>query len=122
LLSAVAQYFEIDLDDPRQRDWLLHVLVDVIFDRRKRGRPSGTKSAWSLLRRARLAGLYEETKRQNPKLSDTKIAKLICEHKEFKNDDPEQIRQRLRSVSRQFANVQVVVAKMIPDIDKPPNY
>jgi hypothetical protein len=42
-------------------------------------------------------------KSKNPKLSDAKIAQLIKgEYKEFKNDDVEQIRQRLRAAHKQY--------------------
>jgi hypothetical protein len=57
----------------------------------------GSSTSWDSKRLCSLGAIYAEKKYENPKLSDTKIAKLIKdEHEEFKNDDAEQIRQRLR--------------------------
>jgi hypothetical protein len=75
---------------------LLHILADVLFGSRKKGRPNGSFAAWGIDRLfGCLLPLYYEKKRDNPKLSQAKIAELICEHEEFKNNSPEQVRQRL---------------------------
>jgi hypothetical protein len=85
-----------NLANPAARDMLLHILADVLFGSRKKGRPTGSQTAWGITRLfGSLLPLYYEKKRDNPKLSQTKIAELICEHEEFRHNDPEQVRQHL---------------------------
>jgi hypothetical protein len=96
-VAAAAKHFELDPNDARQREKLLWLLADVVFGRGKKGRPKGSSTSWDSKRLCSLAAIYAEKKYENPKLSDAKIAKLIKdEHEEFKNDDAQQIRQRLR--------------------------
>jgi hypothetical protein len=71
-------------------------LADALFGSGKKGRPTGSHTAWDIPRLfGCLLPLYYEKKRDNPKLSQAKIAKLICEHEEFRYNDPEQVRQHL---------------------------
>jgi hypothetical protein len=96
-VAAAAKHFGLDPNDARQREKLLWLLADVAFGRGKKGRPKGSKTSWGS-RFLTLGGIYAQKKYKNPNLSDAKIAKLIkSEHDEFKNDDVEQIRQRLRA-------------------------
>jgi hypothetical protein len=96
-LAAAARYYGLDPKDPRQRETLLYALADALFESRKRGRPKDSATAWDGRRLVTLGEIYVKKKKQYPRLSDAKIAKLIkAEHDEFKNDDAEQIRQRLR--------------------------
>jgi len=101
-VAVAAKRFGLDSKDARQREKLLWVLADVVFGRGKRGRPKGSKTSWG--RRLFILGeIYQQKKNENPKPSDAKIAKLIKnEHAEFKNDDAEQIRQRLRMAHQEF--------------------
>jgi hypothetical protein len=102
-VAAAAQCFRLDLHDARQRETLLYLLADVIFGPpAKKGRRKGSKTSWGS-RLLTLGGLYGEMKYENPKLSDAKIAKLIKDkYPEFKYDDPEQIRQKLRVAHQEF--------------------
>jgi hypothetical protein len=95
-LDQAGRFFRANLANPAARDMLLHILADVLFGSRKKGRPTGSYTAWDIARYfGNLLPLYYEKKRDNPKLSQAKIAELICEHKEFKYNSPEQVRQRL---------------------------
>jgi hypothetical protein len=102
-LALAGQFFSLDPDKPNMRDILLYILADVLFGTRKTGRPSASNTAWTLERYFRLCQLYHLKKHENPKLSKAKIAELIREHKEFKNDDPEQIRQHIGRAFREMA-------------------
>jgi hypothetical protein len=65
------------------------------FGSAKRGRRRGSKTAWGVGRLTHLGGLYYAEQDENPKLTDAEAARLISRHREFKHDDPDQIRQRL---------------------------
>jgi hypothetical protein len=101
-LTLAAQFFGFDLERfPMLREVLLYILADVLFGRRKKGRPKGSHAAWDFNRHFRLFQLYHLKKRDNPQLSRAGIAKLICEHEEFKNNDPEQVRQHIGRALRE---------------------
>jgi hypothetical protein len=102
-LKLAGRFFDLDLKDPILRDWLLYILADVLFGRRQKGRPSGSNTAWDFDRYFYLQYLYHAVKRDNPKLSNAKIAELICEFDEFKNNDPEQVRQHIGRALREHA-------------------
>jgi hypothetical protein len=97
-LNKAAERFGLDLKDADQCELLLYKLADVLFGPDgKKGRPTGSSTSWNSTRLRSLGAIYEEKRYENPKLSDAKIANLIKdEHEKFKNDDAEQIRQRLR--------------------------
>jgi hypothetical protein len=106
-VAVAAAKCGLDPNVPSQREKLLHILAEAIFAPGKRGRPKGSTTAWGNTPRGHrlllLGEIYAQTKYKNPKLSDAKIAKLIkAEHKEFKNEDVQQIRQRLRTAHEQF--------------------
>jgi hypothetical protein len=103
-VAAAAQYLRLDPHDARQREALLYLLADVIFGQpAKKGRPKGSKPSWGSSRLLTLGNIYDAMKYDNPKLSDTKIAELIKNKcPEFKHDEPEQIRQRLRPAHEEF--------------------
>jgi hypothetical protein len=95
-LDLAGRFFRANLANPAARDMLLHILADALFGSGKKGRPTGSHTAWDIPRLfGCLLPLYYEKKRDNPKLSQAKIAKLICEHEEFRYNDPEQVRQHL---------------------------
>jgi hypothetical protein len=104
-LAKAAEYFQLDPKNPTGRERLLYKLADVVFGPDgKKGRPKNTKTYWDSRRLCDLGAIYRKKRSENPKLSKAKIAKLIKdEHKEFKNDDAEQIRQRLRAADREFS-------------------
>jgi hypothetical protein len=101
-LTAAAQFFKLDLALNYERTILLRILADVLFGKR-RGRPKGSNSKWYRGRRVSLAMIYERAKTAFPELSDTMIAKLMCERGPFKGENPEQIRQRLIAARRELA-------------------
>jgi hypothetical protein len=107
-LAKAAQYFQLDPKNPLGRERLLYKLADVVFGPDgKRGRPKGGTTSWGNTptghRLLKLGEIYQQKKYENPKLSDAKIAKLIkSECDQFKNDDAEQIRQRLRRAHELF--------------------
>jgi len=94
-VARAAQHFKLDPNDARQRDELLSKLADVVFGSAKRGRRRGSKTAWGVGRLTLLGTLYYAEQYENPKLTDAEAARLISRHREFKHDDPDQIRQRL---------------------------
>jgi hypothetical protein len=103
-LAGAAAEFGLDPKNPRDRERLLHILAEALFGAPgKKGRPRDSATAWPGPRPITLGKIYEKKKKQNPTLSDAKIAKRIkAEHDEFKNDDAEQIRQRLRKAHRGY--------------------
>jgi hypothetical protein len=102
-VAVAAAGFGLDPNVPSQREKLLHILAEAIFAPGKKGRPRESLTAWPSSRLITLGRIYEKTKKKNPRLSDAKIAKLIKdEHREFKHDQPEQIRQRLRKAHRYY--------------------
>ncbi|MFZ2080309.1 MAG: hypothetical protein WAV38_27400 [Xanthobacteraceae bacterium] len=102
-VAKAAEFLRLDPNDAGQREKLLHLLAEAIFGPPgKGGRPRGTQTSWGN-RLFLLGRIYEKKKRENPKLSDAKIAKLIKdEHREFKHDQPDQIRQRLRVAHEKY--------------------
>jgi hypothetical protein len=102
-LKLAGRFFDVNPKDPILRDMLLYVLADVLFGHRQNGRPSGSNTAWDLERYFCLADLFNLEKRKNPKLRNARIAKLICEHDEFKNNSPEQVRQHIGRALRERA-------------------
>jgi hypothetical protein len=100
-LDLAGQFFGLDPKSPL-RETLLYILADVLFGSRTKGRPKASNAAWDFRKHERLFQLYHMKKRDNPKLSKAKIAKLICEHEEFKNNDPEQVRQHIGRAFREF--------------------
>jgi hypothetical protein len=101
-VAVAAAKVGLDPNNPSQREKLLRVLAHAIFSPGEKGRPKNTTTAWPSRRLITLGDIYEKEKKQHPRLSDAKIAKLIKEeHGEFKHDQPEQIRQRLR-VAHEF--------------------
>ena len=127
-LTKAAEYFGLDPKDAGQRERLLYKLADALFGPPgEKGRPKDTMTSWGS-RLVTLGGIYEEKKNENPKLSDAKIAKLIKqEHEEFKNDNVEQIRQRLRwahELYRDWSYEAVMLAYELPEDWEPgePDY
>ena len=53
------------------------------------------KPYWHKLRLINLGRLYSIEKEKRPNLKNAAIARRITKHPDFKNDDPNQIRQRL---------------------------
>jgi hypothetical protein len=95
LLSAERQ-FNLDLANPMERAVLLRVLADLLFDRRKRGRPLYSKK-WTGYRLYQLARDCEEVKKDRPKLSDARAAAAIKKRypERYKDTSSEMMRQRL---------------------------
>jgi len=102
-VAVAAAKVGLDPNNPSQREELLHILAHAVFAPGKKGRPKDTTTGWPSQRLITLGEIYEKKKKQNPRLSDAKIAKLIKdEHREFKHNQPEQIRQRLRRAHRYY--------------------
>jgi hypothetical protein len=102
-LEKAAKFFGLDHTRSRDLSVLAYILADIIFGSRARGRKKGDK-VWNDFRLRALGHVYEEVKRRNPKLSDTKIAQLICQEEEFREyrNNPEPIRQRLPRARQEF--------------------
>jgi len=75
-------------------------MAEVLFGRQE---PGGTKEikTWTRQRYLLLAQAYHEIKREHPRMSDTKIAELLCDDPDFKGD-AENLRQRLVKAKREF--------------------
>jgi len=54
-LSRAARYFGLHLVEPAEQSLLLHILADVVFGDRKRGRPRSNKGKWDVLTLIQLA-------------------------------------------------------------------
>jgi hypothetical protein len=98
-LALAGRFFGLRLENPHMREALLYLLADVCFGSRKKGRPPESNVEWTFARHFRLMQLYYVyffRKRDTLKrLNRTEIAKRICEHPEFKNNNPEQVRQQI---------------------------
>jgi len=120
-VAIAAKRLGLDLNDARQREKLLWLLAEVVFGQGKKGRPWGSRTSWGH-RLVSLGRIYDEKKYKNPKLSDAKIARLIKqEHKEFKNDDPDQIRQRLRAAEVAYSRYFDFLADFEAGVTPPPD-
>jgi hypothetical protein len=102
-LDLAGEFFNLDPKDPAMHYALLYILADVLFGFRNKGRPKGSNKVWDFDRYFTLYRLYQLEKRNHPKLRNAKIAELICERKEFKNKDPEQVRQHIPRALREHA-------------------
>jgi hypothetical protein len=78
-------------------------LAEEFFGHPERGRRKGTR-VWDGRRLRELAYRWHELKNEYPKLSDTKIAKIISEEPEFKEyqNHPELLRQRLADAKKEW--------------------
>ena len=72
-LKRAREYFAIDNDD-----LLMAMMAEVLFGRHKRGRSKGTVT-WTSRKYMELGEAYAEIHAKDPKLSDTKIAELLCQ-------------------------------------------
>jgi hypothetical protein len=97
-----AKYFGLELSDRNHRMLLLYILSDLLFGKSKPGRPS--KRKWDDRKILRLGTLYDQIRRADPDLSDSKIAKLIyADHKkEFQSC--ENVRQNLAEAKEAFCD------------------
>jgi hypothetical protein len=96
-LAHAGRFFGLDPKKSRDREQLLFLMADAIFGPpAKKGRRRGSAPSWPKRRLIHLGGTYNQEKHDNPKLSNAKIAEIIIRNdREFKYDDPEQVRQRL---------------------------
>lgn len=74
---------------------MLYILAEAVFAPAKRGRKAGVSTYWHNARLFNLGRLYGIEKEKSPRLKDAAIARRIIKHRDFKNDDPDQIRVRL---------------------------
>jgi hypothetical protein len=94
-VAKAAKHLNLDPTNARDRERLVHILAEAIFAPAKKGRRAGVSPYWHKKRLIDLGELYSIEKDKSPKLSDAGIARRIGKHPDFKNDDPDQIRQRL---------------------------
>ena len=94
-LAVAAKYLNLDPAKAGDRERLLHILAEAIFAPAKKGRKVGVRPYWHKLRLINLGRLYSIEIDKSPKLKNAEIARRISKHPDFKNDDPDQIRQRL---------------------------
>jgi hypothetical protein len=93
-LKKAAQSVGLDHTHAPHLSILVRILAHELFGR-TRGKKRGDRVWWNDSRVHALISKAREIKSRNPKFSDAKIAKLICEDGEFKRVDSEPIRQRL---------------------------
>jgi hypothetical protein len=113
-LKRAAEFFRLDegyrLDPTREADVFLLALLlaEELFGKRRRGPKSGNQK-WDAERFLELGCLYEELKRDCPRLNDTQLAKIIAEEPAFKEyrDHPELIRQRIPEARRRLLKYQI---------------
>jgi hypothetical protein len=94
-VAEAAKHLNLNLNNARDRDRLLYILAEAIFAPAKKGRKAGVRPYWHKRRLINLGRLYSIEKDERPNLKDAAIARRITSHPDFKNDDPNQIRQRL---------------------------
>lgn len=94
-LDRAKEYFGSD-----DVDFLAQAMAEVLFGHQGRGRIKGVKT-WTDNRYLHLGFAYHDIKREQPRLSDTKIAELLSKHPDFKSD-AENLRQRLGEAKRQY--------------------
>ena len=99
-LKTAATFLGLDLADPSHLLMLTHILADVLFGKRRPGRPQGVTTTWNLEKLWTLALTFEKLTRQDPGLKGARLIDKICETPEFKTykDNPEPIRQMLSQV------------------------
>jgi hypothetical protein len=95
-LGRAKEYFRTE-----DMKFLAQAMAEVLFGRQARGWPKGIKT-WTDNRHLHLAFAYYEIKREHPKMSDSKIAELLCKHPDFKSD-AENLRQRLGKAKREYS-------------------
>jgi hypothetical protein len=98
-LEDAAKFFGFDHSYRPHREILLHLLAQAVFGKHTRGVKKGDESEWWSFGRWISLGIRDrELRRQNPRLSNDKIAGKICEtEEEFKvyRRDPNPVRKRL---------------------------
>jgi hypothetical protein len=94
-VGKAAKHLNLDPNNPHDRERLLYILAEALFAPAKKGRRAGVKLYWHKLRLINLGRLYSIEIDKSPKLKNAEIARRISKHPDFKNDDPDQIRQRL---------------------------
>jgi hypothetical protein len=98
-LLQAAEFF--GLDPAKDRDLLLHILASIVFGKRKKGRPGGTRN-WDEKRFSQLGFHREAVERDNPGIGDKRAATEIKRrHSEYR-DSVEVIRQRLPYARHRF--------------------
>jgi hypothetical protein len=105
-LSEAAKYFDLQLGKPAEQSLLLHILADVVFGERKRGRPRTKKGKWDVLTLIQLAIDCNKIKEETPGISDKKaVGEIKRRYRErYKYATSEMMRQRLRPARRWLEN------------------
>ena len=96
-LETAARFFGLDHTSMPDCAILAAILAEVIFGATSRGRKRGAATSWDGPSLIQLGRKYRELKTKNPNYTDTKIAELISEDKEFSQyrNDPEPLRKKL---------------------------
>ena len=102
-LEKSALFFELDHTHPPDLSVLAHILAELVFGKRTRGRKKGDK-IWTDQRLLELAFKYYELKRQHQNLYDTELAELVSQQKAFREyrNNPDVIRQRLYKARQEY--------------------
>jgi len=102
-LQRAAEFFGLNPTLESDLCLLALLLAEELFGKRRRGPKSGNQ-AWDAKRFLELARLYEEFKREWPRVSDTEIAEVISRAPEFKEyrSNPDLIRKRLPEAKRRL--------------------
>jgi len=83
-LEAAALFFGLDLTNQTESEFLLRLLAFLIFGEGKAGRPPRSKK-WQGDELTSLAESYHSIKRENPRMSDVKIAEQIRRKHGYRN-------------------------------------
>src|SRR5262249_19876778 len=102
-LSEAAEYFGLDLAKSAEQALLLHILADIVFGERKKGRPRTNKGKWDVARLIQLAIDCNKIKEDSPGISDKKaVGEIKSRYRErYKYATSEMMRQRL-GLARQW--------------------
>jgi hypothetical protein len=96
-LEKSAEFFRLDHTHPPDLSVLTHILAEIVFGTRRRGKRKGDYKIWTEKRFLELASKYHELKARNPTCLDNELAELISKTGAFweYHDNSEPIRQRL---------------------------
>jgi hypothetical protein len=95
-LSRASKFFHLDAKKPAHRELLLGIFADILFGKRRRGRPA-RRTKWNVKVLEQLWNDLAEVKEIKPEISDAKAAQIIKnKHRDrYRHTSPEMLRQRL---------------------------
>jgi hypothetical protein len=110
------KYFGLDQKLASHRAILTLALIDVLFHKRKKGRPKGSR-AWNQARLFMLGLHYEELANSKPRISDAKAANEIKRRfSHYRHISSEAIRARLPAAKSALADAR----RHVENLNRPP--